>query len=127
MVVVPAVVAVALLAGLAVLQVALIAGAPLGHLTWGGAHQVLPRRRRFGSAAAIVLYVLFALVVWDTALLASDPELQSGPNLGIWLLTAYFAVSILPNAFSRSRAERLVMTPVSAALAVSCLALALQA
>ena len=49
----------ALLAGLAVFQVALIAGAPLGRMAWGGQHRVLPAPR-LGSAASIPLYRFFA-------------------------------------------------------------------
>jgi hypothetical protein len=43
-------------------------------------------------------------------------------DLGI---TAYFALGIALNAISRSRPERLVMTPVVLLLAVSCLLIAL--
>ncbi len=51
-----------LLAALAGFQAALLAGAPLGEYAWGGQHRVLPRRLRIGSAVAIVLYLLFAVI-----------------------------------------------------------------
>ena len=41
------------------------------------------------------------------------------------MLTGYFVLGIAMNAISRSRPERLVMTPVVAILAVACLLLAL--
>ncbi|WP_244292716.1 hypothetical protein [[Micrococcus luteus] ATCC 49442] len=47
---------------MAVFQAALIAGAPLGHLVWGGRHKVLPPNLRIGSAVSIVLYALFAYI-----------------------------------------------------------------
>ena len=50
-----AVVASVLLAGLAVFQVALIAGAPLARFAWGGQHRVLPTRLRIGSAVSVAL------------------------------------------------------------------------
>lgn len=50
----------AMLAGLAVFQIALISGAPLGRLAWGGQHEVLPARLRAGSAVSIILYAVFA-------------------------------------------------------------------
>lgn len=46
-------------------------------------------------------------------------------GVAAWALTAYFAVGVLMNAASRSRPERLVMTPVSLALAGACLVLAM--
>ncbi|MGY1884232.1 MULTISPECIES: hypothetical protein [unclassified Blastococcus] len=126
MIVVPAAVAVALLAGLAVFQAALVAGAPLGHLAWGGRHRVLPRRLRIGSALSIALYALFALTIRASATQLTVPGAAGGVNAGIWVLTAYFGLGVAVNAASHSRAERAVMTPVCLVLAACCLVLALQ-
>jgi hypothetical protein len=46
-------------------------------------------------------------------------------DVALWVLVGYFALGILMNAASRSRPERLVMTPVALLLAAGCLALAL--
>jgi hypothetical protein len=43
----------------------------------------------------------------------------------IWVLTAYSGLGVGLNAISRSRTERLVMTPVASVLFVCCLILAL--
>jgi hypothetical protein len=119
-----AVLGVVLLGGLAVLQTALIAGAPLGRFAWGGQHAVLPSRLRIGSAIAIALYVVFAAVMLQRA--GAVDLLPAGPTVvALWVLTGYFALGVLVNAVSRSRSERSVMTPVSAVLAASCLVLAL--
>ncbi|MGY2081756.1 hypothetical protein [Modestobacter sp. SYSU DS0657] len=120
-----AVIGVTLLAGLAVFQSALIAGAPLGRFAWGGQHVVLPRGLRIGSAVAIVLYGVIALFVLQAAgALSVVPRAVS--DVVIWVLTGYFVLGVLMNAASRSRPERLVMTPVALALAVVCLLLALR-
>jgi hypothetical protein len=112
-----AVVVSALLAALAVFQVTLIAGAPLGRFAWGGQSEVLPATLRVGSAVSVVLYAVIAWLVWRAVA-------QSGDGW-IWGITAYFALGIALNAISRSRPERLVMTPVVLLLAVSCLLIAL--
>ncbi len=114
-----AVVTCALLAGLAVFQVLLVAGRPLGRFAWGGQHEVLPRTLRASSAVSVVLYAVIAWFVWRAA---AEPE-TAGP--WIWVLTAFFALGVVMNAASRSRPERLVMTPVVLVLAVSCLLIAL--
>ena len=62
--VVAEIVAYVLLAGLAVFQIALAAGAPLGHLAWGGKHRVLPKGLRIASALSVGLYVLFRRRGW---------------------------------------------------------------
>jgi hypothetical protein len=113
------------LAGLAVFQAALIAGAPLGRLAWGGQHDVLPARLRIGSAVSIVLYTLFGYAALGRA--GTVPPLggESAAAVIIWVLTGYFALGVVMNAISRSKPERLVMTPVALVLAVLYLVLAL--
>jgi hypothetical protein len=117
-------VGVVLLAALAVFQLALVAGAPLGRFAWGGQHAVLPTRLRVGSAVSVPLYALFAVLLLQAAGAVSVlPERLA--DVGLWVLTGYLALGVALNAISRSRSERLVMTPVALALAVVCLVLAL--
>ena len=119
-----AVVACAFLAALAVLQVLLAAGWPLGRFAWGGQHEVLPRGLRIGSAVSVVLYAVFATVILQAAeVLALLPDAVA--DVGIWVLVGYFALGVVVNGISRSLPERLVMTPVVTVLAVCCLIVAL--
>ena len=111
------------LAGLAVLQALLVAGRPYGHLVWGGQHRVLPRGLRIGSAVSIVLYAVVAGVVLGAA--AGAPDAPGWLEVAVWVLTGYFALGVLLNGVSRSRPERLVMTPVRLVLAGCCLVVAL--
>jgi hypothetical protein len=121
-----AVAASVLLAALVVFQGALIAGAPLGRYAWGGQHNVLPTRLRMGSATSIALYVLFAYVALAKAGLAPPLVNQGFTDVFCWVLTAYLALGIVLNAISRSKAERLVMTPTVIVLTGLFLILALQ-
>ena len=108
-----------------VFQALLVCGAPLGRLAWGGQHDVLPRGLQIGSAVSIGLYAFFALVILAAAGIGS--VLPGGfVDVAIWVLAGYFLLGILMNAISRSRPERLVMTPVVTLLAAGCLVLALQ-
>ena len=114
----------ALLGCLAVFQLLLAGGAPLGRYAWGGQNEVLPHRLRIGSAVSVVLYGVFALLMLQAAHAVS--VLPSGAaGVALWVLTGYFALGIAMNAASRSRPERLVMTPVVAVLTALCLVLAL--
>ena len=113
-----------LLAGLAVFQGLLVAGAPLGRFAWGGQNEVLPANLRIGSAVSIALYAAFAVLILQAAGVLS--VLPDGfVDVAIWVLTGYFALGIVMNAISRSRPERLLMTPVVAVLAAGCLVIAL--
>ena len=110
--------ALAILAGLAVMQTFLIFGAPIGHFAWGGKHRILPARQRVAAGAAIVLYAGFAAL-----LLSRSGILANGHSLVIvvatWILFGYSVLSVLPNLASKSRQERAVQTPVSIALAIT--------
>ncbi len=114
----------AVMVALAVFQLALIAGAPLGHFAWGGQDRVLPAGKRVGSAVSIVLYALFAAVVSQRAGLI---ELLPGvvADVGIWVIVAYLALGIVMNGISRSKPERYTMAPVCVVLTVLSLMVAI--
>lgn len=123
--VVPAcIVACVVLAALAVVQIGVAAGAPWGRLVWGGQHRVPPTRLRVGSAVSVLLYAGFAAI-----LLSRAGILPGGDTIAVriltWVLFAYFVVGIVMNAISRSRVERLTMTPACVVLAASTLMVAL--
>jgi hypothetical protein len=119
-----AIVACGMLAALGLFQALLVAGAPLGHVAWGGQHRVLPRHLRAGSAVAIVIYALFAATIVQRAgLLALFPAAVA--DIGIWIVLGYLVLGIGANAVSRSRVERLTMVPVSAILAALVLVVAM--
>ena len=117
-----AVVACVLLTALGVFQLALVLGAPWGRFAWGGQHErVLPAGLRVGSAVSILLYVLFALVLLDRGGLV-DVVPDAVSRVAAWVLLAYFLLGVVMNSISRSRDERLAMTPTALALAI-CTAL----
>lgn len=112
------------LCALAALQICVAAGAPWGRFVWGGVHGVLPRRLRIASASSVVLYAGFVAI-----LLSRAGVLPGGDSLAAriltWVLFAYFVVGMAMNAISRSRAERLTMTPACTLLAAATLIVAL--
>lgn len=112
-------IALLVLAGLFIFQIALILGAPIGKFAWGGAHNRLPRHLRIASASSLVLYALFALFIADNAGIVSVITDERIMNIGMWAFTVYFFVGIAMNAISRSKPERNLMTPIAAILAIS--------
>jgi hypothetical protein len=112
--VVAATTAVVVLAALAVLQVLVASGRPLGRFVWGGQHDVLPRRLRVGSAVSLLVYAAIAVVLlWRST---AAPPVPGALTVTVWVLAGYFALGVALNAVSRSRSERLVMTPVCVVL-----------
>jgi hypothetical protein len=113
-----------ILAILAVFQLALVLGAPLGHFAWGGQHRVLPRRLRIGSLVSVVIYAVIAVLALDRAGVI-DVVSDIVSTVGMWIVFAYFVLGIPLNAISRSKPERYTMTPVVAVLAILSLLVAL--
>jgi hypothetical protein len=109
---------------LALFQAGLASGLPIGRLAWGGAHRVLPRHLRVASLAVVPLALLGAAAAAQAAGIgpAILPSVFVRPLLGAF--AALFAVSLLGNAASRSRAERLHGVPLTLILAASSVVLA---
>jgi hypothetical protein len=114
-----------ILGALAVFQLALVCGAPLGHFAWGGADRVLPRAKRIGSAVSILVYAAFGWVLLMKAGLVPMVQPQIVIDVATWVIVVYFALGIPMNAVSRSKPERYTMTPVVIVLLVLALIVAL--
>lgn len=106
-----------LLGLLALFQLFLALGAPLGRFAWGGQHRVLPAGLRIGSAVSILIYALIGVIAWDRVG-AIDVFGEPFSEVAMWVVFGYFALGILMNAISRSKPERLTMVPVTIVLSV---------
>lgn len=108
-------------AGLAVFQVLLALGAPLGRVAWGGRHRRLPRSRRIASliSAGILVFGCFCVLETTRILVVLDwPRVTRGT---VWALVGLFVLSTLGNAMSDSTLERRIMTPIALILSLACL------
>ena len=87
---------------------------------------MLPTRFRIGSLVSVALYILFALIILEASGIISVTSNDAISEIGIWVLTIYFGIGIVMNGVSRSKHERLIMTPVAVTLGALCLLIALQ-
>ncbi|HEY5319728.1 MAG TPA: hypothetical protein VIJ76_02520 [Galbitalea sp.] len=118
-----ALVACGLLCCLAAFQISLIAGAPFGRFVWGGESDILPSQLRTRSAAAVVVYAIFVVVILQTVGIVTVMDSVVG-QVGIYLVAACFFAGFIVSAMSRSPSERALMTPTSLVLAALCLIVA---
>ncbi len=116
-------VALALLTALAVLQILVASGLPCGRFVWGGTPRSAapaPRRQR----VSVLVYAGLAALLLNRA-----GVLPGGDSTAVivltWVAFAFFAVSVLLNAISRSPAERWTMAPTSVLLAAATFIIAL--
>ena len=112
---------------IAVFQAALAFGAPLGRAAWGGGQSTLPPRLRVGSAIALIVWIVAALIVADRAGLLSLPLPDAVTFWGTWVLVPLLAIGAVMNFASSSPWERFGWGPLALILAALCLWIALNA
>jgi len=101
-----------------ILYLLLVFGFPFGELAMGGKYQVLPTQYRIACAISIIP-LLFAIVVLMQTGGVFSTGLPQNITKGIaYFFAFYLCVNTLMNAFSKSKKERLIMTPFSAIIAV---------
>lgn len=110
---------------IAIFQLLLLAGLPLGAYSWGGRHEgVLPPRLRWMSLLSAVLLVLIALVLLLHAnLIALDTKWNT--SLFIWIIAVFLGLNTLGNLASKSKKEKSVMTPLAGIAFTCCLIVAI--
>lgn len=113
-----AIVFVLLLTALAAFQLLLAAGLPFGRFAWGGQYTILPPRLRVGSALSVVAYAVFAFIAFERADITKVFTAPLVAVIAMWVIAGYLILSVLPNLASKSMAEKIVMVPVSLALAI---------
>jgi hypothetical protein len=104
--------------GIAIFQLALAAGAPLGHAAWGGAHANLWTAQRIASAAVVVVWSAAAAIVLGRAGLWSVGKREHLFRRGTWFLAIVTAIAALMNFASHSHYENLIFGPLAVILAV---------
>ena len=109
----------------AIFQILLAIGLPLGAAAWGGTHRVLPPRFRTASALSSILLGLAAWIVLARTGLVTIPWQPSAVRVGTWIAFSFLTLNIVSNFVSKSRIERMVMTPVAFVCSVCLLVAAL--
>jgi hypothetical protein len=104
---------------IAVFQVMLSLGFPLGEMALGGYYKVLPRRLRFLSAVNAMMLLVMAIVFLQHSEVITKFDFLP-TDLLVWVITIFLAINTLANFLSRSKKERLIMTPISGIVCVLC-------
>lgn len=103
-------------AALIVFQLALAAGAPLGHAAWGGSDAHLTPGQRIGSGVAVVLYLAAIVLVRRRA----AGRMERRYRWGTWALVGLLLLAAAANIASESAWENYVLAPSALVLAGLC-------
>jgi hypothetical protein len=97
----------------ALFQLALVLGAPMGEYAFGGQNPgKLPNRFRMASVFSFVVLVALAGHYFAQAGVFT-PVLPELPNSWVnWALVVFFTVGLVMNSISRSKKERQMWVPV---------------
>ncbi len=103
-----------------ILQLLLALGILPVTMFWGGTQTELTPGLRLASVAAAIVLALFAYVIRRRAGLIGDPPPSTLIKILSWVITAFMVLNTLGNLVSQSTAEKIVFTPLTILLAISC-------
>ncbi|MGM9945862.1 MAG: hypothetical protein ACI33M_12995 [Lysinibacillus sp.] len=113
-----------LFVSIAVFQVLLSLGYPLGEYAMGGYYKVFPKKLRIISVVNALILLFMGFVFLQHANVLSGVDFLS-TNILVWVITIYLGINTIANLISRSKKERFVMTPLSCLAFVLCLFISL--
>jgi uncharacterized membrane protein SirB2 len=108
----------------AIFQILLSLGYPLGEYVMGGFHKVLPKKLRILSILnAIILLFMSLIFLTHTNVLTTFHFLPT--NMLVCVITLYLGLNTVINLLSQNKKERFIMTPLSCIAFLLCLVVAL--
>ena len=119
-VLIAAIIAVILFTGMSVFQLLLVLGLPFGRLAYGGKYDKLPSKMKISSLISIVIFIFASLSVLERAEIITIFNNLMFVTVFVWIIAFYLAFNTFMNAISKSRWEKLIMTPISLTIAICC-------
>jgi len=118
MIQVAAIVGAILFFAVSLLYTAVTFGAPLGEYLMGGKYKILPPKVRVMTGVSVIVQLLVICVLLQAGGIigALLPAVVMKP-LG-YFFAAYFSLNVVMNLFSKSKKEKLLMTPLSLIAAI---------
>ncbi len=99
---------------MALLQLSLVFGAPLGEYVLGGKHKVLPPKTRMLSGMYTCVFIIVGLSLLQAAEIIAPVFDAAFMKVTLIIYTLFLAYAIIGNGFlTKSKKEKYVMTPIS--------------
>ena len=105
---------------IAVFQVILALGFPLGEFALGGYCKVLPKKLRMLSVINALILLFMCIVFLQHTNIIDFFHFLPTNNL-VWIFTIFLGINSIANFLSKSKKERYIMTPLSSTTCLLCL------
>ena len=103
---------------ISIITILVACGLPLGEFTMGGQHRILPKKYRIFAISSFIIQ-LFAIII----------ILQAGGFISLWFsikitkyicifFAVYLSLNVIMNILSKSKKEKIIMTPLSLIVAI---------
>ncbi|MCM3633938.1 MULTISPECIES: hypothetical protein [Paenibacillus] len=97
----------------AILYILLALGLPYGELAMGGKHKVMPKNMRFAIVISVFVQLFAILCILQAGHVISIEAIASFAKGACYFFAFYLIINTAMNAISKSKKEKLVMTPLS--------------
>lgn len=102
----------------AVVYILLALGFPYGELAMGGKHKIMPKHMRIACAFSVVIQLFAILCILQVGNIISIGAIAPLAKGACYFFAFYLMINTAMNAFSKSKKEKLIMTPLSFVTAV---------
>lgn len=111
---------------IALFQLAIVLGAPVGEYAYGGQHEgVLPTRFRIASVVSMLLMLAIAGHYLAQIGIFSPVLDQAGNAIANWGFVGFFALAAIMNNITKSEKEKRVFGSITLAMLLSAILVAL--
>lgn len=104
--------------GVAVLYLLLAMGLPYGDLAMGGKYKTMPKQMRVACAVSVAIQLVAILFVLQAGDVISIDSLEAIASGVCYFFAAYLFINTLMNVMSKSKKEKMIMTPLSLVTAI---------
>jgi hypothetical protein len=101
-----------------VLYVLLALGLPYGEFAMGGKHKILPPRERIMSIISVLIQLFAILILLHGGTIIDLGFSDKAAKVLCYVFAGYLSFNVIINLLSKSRKERLLMTPLSLIIAL---------
>lgn len=97
----------------AMFQFMLVLGFPYAEVSWGGNYKVLPKKLRILSVFAMIMLVFIGFFYLFAAKILPVIIPYNITKIIIWIITVLLLLNTIGNLASKSKYEKLIMSPIS--------------